>query len=74
MAGDYYLAVSMGREDYTPEVPFTIELEVVGTPQPGPTYADGATWTVADGATVPPEAPEPGHERRCAGLARPVRA
>jgi Ca-activated chloride channel family protein len=59
MAGAYYLAISMGREDYTAEVPFTIELEVVGTPQPGPTYADGATWTVADGATVPEESEDP---------------
>ena len=50
MSGDYYVAISMGREDYTAEVPFVIELEIVGEPQDGPTYAGGATWTVADGA------------------------
>lgn len=59
MAGAYYVAISMGLEDYTAEVPFTIELEVVGTPQAGPTYTDGATWTVADGATVPDATEDP---------------
>lgn len=50
-SGDYYLGVSVQREDYTLELPFTITVEVVGEPQPGPTYADGASWTVADGAS-----------------------
>jgi Ca-activated chloride channel family protein len=59
MTGDYYLAVSMGREDYTAEVPFVVELEIVGEPQPGPTYVDGATWTVADGAVVPEPSGDP---------------
>ena len=59
MAGDYYLAVSMGREDVSVEFPLTIELEVVGARQPGPTYADDASWTVADGATVPEATGDP---------------
>ena len=59
MSGDYYLAVSLMREDYSIEFPFTIELEIVGEPADGPTYADDATWTVADGADVPGQPTEP---------------
>ena len=50
-AGDYYVGVSVQQEDYTVELPFTIRVEVVGEPAQGPTYAGGATWTVADGTT-----------------------
>jgi Ca-activated chloride channel homolog len=51
MAGDYYLGVSMEGADYNVEVPFTISIEIVGDPAEGPTYADGASWSVADGTT-----------------------
>ena len=54
MAGDYYLAVSLEREEYTLEFPITIDLEIVGEPADGPTYAEGVTWSVADGATAEP--------------------
>lgn len=49
MAGEYYLGVSMQAADYDLEVPFTISVEIVGEPVAGPTYADGATWSVEDG-------------------------
>lgn len=52
MAGEYYLGVSMQAADYDLEVPFTISIEVVGDPDQGPTYADGATWDVEDGLTA----------------------
>lgn len=51
MAGDYYLSISLMRQDYTIEFPFTISVEIVGEPAQGPTYADGATWSVTDGAS-----------------------
>lgn len=51
MAGDYYVMVSMKGEDYTPILPFRIDVEVVGDPATGPTYADGSTWSVADGSS-----------------------
>ena len=47
------------REDYSIEFPFTIEVELVGNPADGPTYADDATWTVADGAVYPGEPTDP---------------
>lgn len=50
-SGDYYLGVSVQRQDYTVELPFTITVEITGEAGSGPTYADGATWTVADGAS-----------------------
>ena len=59
MTGDYYLGVSLMREDYSIEFPFTIEVEIVGEPAEGPTYADDATWTVADGAVYPGEPTDP---------------
>lgn len=59
MSGDYYVAVSLMHEDYSIEFPFKIEVEVVGEPADGPTYADDATWTVADGAVYPGEATDP---------------
>ena len=52
MAGEYYLGVSMQAADYDLEVPFTISIEVVGEPGPGPAYADGADWDVEDGLTA----------------------
>lgn len=61
-AGYYYLAVAVDRESYTAEIPFTIDVEVVGDPQPGPTYADGATWSVADGLTSGTASPSPSDE------------
>lgn len=53
MAGDYYLGISLMRQDYSVEFPVVIDVEVVGDPAAGPTYADDATWTVADGAVYP---------------------
>ncbi|WP_435743789.1 vWA domain-containing protein [Nocardioides sp. SYSU DS0663] len=50
-AGDYYVSVSANRQDYTVEIPFTLNVEVVGEPAEGPTYADGVAWSVADGVT-----------------------
>lgn len=60
-SGFYYLGVSVQRKDYTVEIPFTITVELDGEPAEGPTYADGATWTVADGLTegVAPESASP---------------
>lgn len=52
LAGTYYLAVSASETDHTVELPYTIDVEVVGEPAEGPTYADGATWSVADGAAA----------------------
>lgn len=60
-AGDYYLAVSAMRADHSVEMPFTVDVEVVGEPAEGPTYADGASWTVA-GGTVTAEDPTPSPE------------
>lgn len=51
IAGDYYVGVSLARKDYTAEFPFTIDVEVVGDPQPGPTYDGGVSWSVAEGTT-----------------------
>jgi len=51
MAGDYFVMVSVRPEDYTPILPFTLDVEVVGDPADGPTYADGSTWSVADGTS-----------------------
>lgn len=50
-AGDYFLAVSLETQDYTVEFPYTIKIQVVGTAQPGPTYAGGVKWNVTDGTT-----------------------
>lgn len=50
-AGDYYLMVVVEPEDYTIELPITIDVEVVGDAAAGPTYAGGATWSVATGAS-----------------------
>lgn len=58
-AGDYYLAVSLMRQDYTIEFPVRIGLEIIGEPSQGPTYADGVTWSVADGASEPTGGEEP---------------
>ncbi len=52
-AGDYYLGVSLMRADHSVELPFTLDLEILGDPAPGPQYADGATWSVADGTVLP---------------------
>ncbi|UDY23774.1 vWA domain-containing protein [Nocardioides sp. Kera G14] len=49
LSGDYYLGVGSGTADASYEFPFTITLEIDGEAQPGPTYADGETWTLADG-------------------------
>jgi Ca-activated chloride channel family protein len=57
LAGDYYLSVSVQQEDYTVEIPFTLAVEVVGDPAPGPTYVDDATEP-AEGAPAPGE-PDP---------------
>jgi len=59
MAGDYYVAVSLARQDYSIALPFTVTVEVDGEPADGPTYDDGATWSVADGATYPEGADGP---------------
>lgn len=50
-SGAYYLGVSIEREENTVEIPFTIDVEILGEPTEGPAYVDGATWTVADGAS-----------------------
>lgn len=66
MAGDYYVMVSVMAIESTVELPFTLDLEVVGTPTPAPSYVDGLTWSVATGVVAPPEeesapgAPAPG--------------
>lgn len=57
MAGDHYVVLSM-RADRSGESTFEeydvrLSVEVVGEPAPGPTYADGATWSVAEGASYP---------------------
>ncbi|WP_122817998.1 vWA domain-containing protein [Nocardioides pantholopis] len=49
-AGDYYVSVSVQKQDHTLEIPFTLNVEVIGEPAAGPTYADGATWSITDGA------------------------
>lgn len=51
VSGDYYLGVSARAGEAKAELPYTIEVEIVGDPAEGPTYADDATWTVADGLT-----------------------
>ncbi|QCX26155.1 vWA domain-containing protein [Nocardioides jishulii] len=48
VAGDYYLMVAVGRND-TLELPFEIDLQIDGEPADGPTYVDGASWTITDG-------------------------
>lgn len=48
MAGDYFLGISLDAKKYTIEFPFTIDVEILGEPQPGPAYIDGAAWTVSD--------------------------
>ena len=42
-AGDYYVAVSVQKKDYTEEIPFRLDVEVLGEPADGPTYAEGAS-------------------------------
>lgn len=49
VAGNYYLGVSARADSKTAELPFTISVEIVGDPAEGPTYADGATWSVEVG-------------------------
>ncbi|NPC95259.1 VWA domain-containing protein [Nocardioides sp. zg-DK7169] len=58
-AGDYYISLSVQKRDYTVEIPFTLDVEVIGEPAEGPTYAGGATWSVADGATDAVAEPSP---------------
>ncbi len=48
-AGDYYLSMSLDKADYSLEFPFTIDVEVIGEAQDGPTYADDVSWSVAGG-------------------------
>lgn len=67
MAGDYYLAVSMRQDDHSVEIPFTIEVEVVGDPGQGPTYADGATWSVAEVVGANDQAGNGGDESTASG-------
>jgi len=50
--------VSLAGRDFTAEFPFTIDVEVVGEPQAGPAYADGVTWSVAEGTVGGPTAEE----------------
>ena len=55
-AGDHYVVLSMRpdpSETVLEELDVRIRVEVVGEPQPGPTWADGATWSVADGTAAP---------------------
>lgn len=49
LPGDYYVGFSASAKDYSYEFPYTLTLAVDGTVQPGPTYADGVRWTLADG-------------------------
>ncbi|MQW76336.1 VWA domain-containing protein [Nocardioides sp. dk4132] len=60
VAGDYYVSLSVQKRDYTVEIPFTLDVEVIGEPADGPTYAGGATWNVVDGATAATEDPSAG--------------
>lgn len=59
-AGDYYVMIAVQRRDETVELPFQIDLQIEGEPAEGPTYADGATWTIADGVNVGPDMENPG--------------
>lgn len=58
-AGDYYVSVSVQKQDHTLEIPFTLNVEVLGEPAEGPTYAGGATWSVVDGASDAAVDPSP---------------
>ena len=60
VAGDYYVSLSVQKKDYTVEIPFTLDVEVIGEPADGPTYAGGATWNVTDGSTAGTEDPSAG--------------
>ncbi|WP_166139806.1 vWA domain-containing protein [Nocardioides ochotonae] len=57
VAGDYYVSLSVQKKDYTVEIPFTLNVEVIGEPSDGPTYVGGATWNVVDGATAGTQEP-----------------
>lgn len=50
IAGTHFVGLSVFRYPDTPsvEIPVTITVAVDGEPQEGPTYADGASWSVAD--------------------------
>lgn len=67
-AGDYYMSIGASHHDDKIELPFEIDLQIEGEPQPGPTYADGVSWSITDGlgAAAPPaseaEAAESGSE------------
>lgn len=52
LAGDYYLAVTVPNESGASVVlPFTIDLAILGEPDDGPTWADGADWSLAGQVT-----------------------
>lgn len=63
MAGDYYVMVSMMDREETVELPFTLDLDVTGTPEPAPPYDGGLTWSVADGTSDPSVDPTPVADR-----------
>lgn len=63
-AGTYYVGVSLrdaGIEESV-EFPFTINVEIVGDPAAGPTYADDVTWSVEGGLADAGDAVSPSED------------
>ena len=54
VAGTYYLAISMGKQDYSYPFPLTVTLAIDGSPAQGPTYDGDVTWSDAGDAAAAP--------------------
>lgn len=59
LEGDYYIGISLQAEDYVYDFPLTINVAVDGEAQKYSSYAEGASWTLEDGAVYPDSDPKP---------------